>query len=198
MDNAGEEKKNAMDQQLPQQPPQFQHLPTDVQRHILRLAIDPALRNTPFSTSHLTYALVCRQWKSMVYSLISSVDIFSLLHEMESNTAGQKPYMEKRFDQVVCFVRKNKESIRSLAIDCDARGGELFNKAVEHWREFLNPKALDKILGATPQLETLQIKLRKRCGRTQALVPSIKCLSSLKRVALCKSARRAFRGPPTE
>ena len=136
MSNAANKEKDAMDQRQPQQPRRFQHLSNQVQHHILKLVIDPSLQNIPFSISHLTYARVCRQWKSMVYSLISSIEISRLFREMASNSPRQgqrQPRMEERVDQVLCFLRKNKENIRSLCIDYNGGDDELLRMIPLFW-----------------------------------------------------------------
>ena len=196
MDNAAEVEENAIDHRQLQQHPRFQHLPNDVQRHILKLVIDPALNNSPFRTSHLTYAQVCRQWKSMIYSLIVSIDIFRLLHDLDSSSGQRADRLKERFDQVLWFLRKNKETIRSLKVDfVDVANGVLFY-TIECWREFLNHKALDKVLRATPQLEALHMVLEMNHSETEALKPSIKSLSSLKSVALSEHELRRPLGEP--
>ena len=176
--------KNPMDHREPQHVCQFQHLPDDVQCRILKLVIDPALKNTPFSITHLTYAHVCRQWKSMVYSLIGTIDLFRLVREVMISSAGREPRAKEFFEQVLCFLRKRKESIRFLKLSCTARDDELFSRTIGDWRGFLNPAALNKMLRATPQLEALRISLDYACLEAEVVMPSIKCMSFLKRFTL--------------
>ena len=191
MYNAATKERNAIDHRQPQQPRRFQHLPNDVQRHILKLVIDPALKDIPFSTSHLTYAQVCRQWKSMVYSLIGTIDIFRLLHDLDSNGGRRADRMKERFDQVLCFLRKNKESIRSLEIEFFDRANGLLSDTIETWSRCLNYEALGKMLRAMPQLEALLMALKPNHSEAEALfLPSIKCLTSLKSVDLSESESR--------
>ena len=191
--------KNVMAQKGPHQPRQFQHLPTDVQRHILRLVIDPALEDIPFGKSHLTYAQVCRQWKSMVYSLIFTIDLSRFLCKGESNSTRREHCVEDRLDQMVCFLKKNKESIRSLIeVNWVAQNNELISTLAGCWREFLNPEALDKILRVVPQLETLHINLESLCHRTEVVIPSIRGLSLLKKVILDEHTRGWPSGDPPE
>ena len=64
------------------QPLQLPQLPDEIQYRIVCKVINPGSKSTPFKTSDLVYAGVCKKWQTFARSLIEVVSLNKVIEDL--------------------------------------------------------------------------------------------------------------------